>query len=492
MDRIVEAVNSIIWSPVLVGLCLATGVYYSIRTRFLQIRLLKVMCQLLFHGAGSKKGISPFQALALALSGRVGTANVAGVAAAIGFGGPGAIFWMWVVAFFGAATAFVESTLAQIYKEEIKGEYRGGPAFYLEKATGSKAFAITFALATIVAGAILLPGIQSNSIGNAVALAFGEGFIIQSAVGDLSATKLATGGVVVVLLGFIIFGGVRRIAAAAQYIVPFVAIGYIATAVVVVALNIEKLPGIISLIVSDAFSPVAGLGAAIGWGVKRGVYSNEAGFGLAPHAAAAAEVNHPAQQGLVQSFSVYVDTLFVGSATAFMILIAGTYNVHGESQILIQNIDVAIEASSPSYTQLAIESALPGAGSALVAIALFFFAFTTLLAIYYYADTNIQYLGRHRDVKTLGFSLKVIMLVATFYGTVRTADVAWGLGDIGVGVMGWINIIGILIITIKCKPALKALRDFEEQRKNNKADISFDPIKLDIAKADFWVRRNDK
>ena len=301
MQASIDFINGIIWSPALIYLCLAAGLFFSIRTRFVQVRLFREMLRLIFSGKSSERGISAFQALAVSLSGRVGTGNIAGVAAAIGFGGPGAVFWMWMVAFLGAATGYIEATLGQIYKEVQDGEYRGGPAFYIEKAMGQRWYAWIFAIATIIACGLLLPTVQSNSIGNASALAFGPGSSIDTFLGTTSSTQIVSGLFVSAALAFIIFGGVKRIAHVTQIIVPFMALAYIVIAIIVVAINIQEVPRILGLIVSDAFSPMAGIGAAIGWGVKRGVYSNEAGQGTGPHAAAAAEVDHPAQQGLVPS-----------------------------------------------------------------------------------------------------------------------------------------------------------------------------------------------
>ena len=329
MQEIVATINSYVWSSALVYLCLGAGLFFSIMTRFAQVRQFKEMIRLLTSGKESTEGISTFQALAVSLSGRVGTGNIAGVAAAIGFGGPGAVFWMWVVAFLGASTAYVEAALGQIYKEVDEGQYRGGPAFYIEKALGQKWYAWIFALTTVLATGFLLPGVQANAIGNAVDLALGGGTLIESPFGEVSQVKLIVGSVIVVFLGIIIFGGVKRIAHFTQYVVPIMALAYIISALVIIFMNISAVPGVFAMIIGDAFTPMAGFGAVIGWGVKRGIYSNEAGQGTGPHAAAAAEVQHPAQQGLVQAFSVYVDTLLVCSATAFMILITGAYHVDG-------------------------------------------------------------------------------------------------------------------------------------------------------------------
>jgi AGCS family alanine or glycine:cation symporter len=489
MQDFVNSLNAIIWSNWLIMLALGAGLFFSVLTRFVQVRLFKEMLHLLFSSKASDKGISSFQALAVSLSGRVGIGNIAGVAAAIGFGGPGAVFWMWVVAFLGASTAYVESALGQIYKEEDEGEYRGGPAFYIEKAMGQRWYAWIFAVVTIIATGLLLPGVQANGITSAAEVALGTGTIVATPFGDLGMTKLVTAVAVVMALGFIIFGGVKRIANVTQIIVPFMGLAYILAAFVVIGMNISELPGVIGLIMNDAFTPMAGVGAAIGWGVKRGVYSNEAGQGTGPHAAAAAEVQHPAQQGLVQAFSVYVDTLFVCSATAFIILITGAYNVHGETGFLVQNLPAITQANSPAFTQFAVESVMPGVGKPFVAVALFFFAFTTLLAYYYIAETNVAYLRRFFRFPGEMLFLKILMMASVFYGAVKTANLAWGLGDIGVGLMAWLNIIAILILFFMGKPALKALQDYEKQRKAGVTKYTFDPQALGIKNADFWENK---
>ncbi len=248
------------------------------------------------------------------------------------------------------------------------------------------------------------------------------------------------------------------------------------------------------LIVNDAFSPMAGVGAAIGWGVKRGIYSNEAGQGTGPHAAAAAEVEHPAQQGLVQAFSVYIDTLFVCSATAFMILITESYNVQleGTTSFIVQNIAGDIAANSPAFTQIAVDSMFSGFGKPFIALALFFFAFTTILAYYFIAENNVAYIRRTVKIPGMMFALKVLIMVATFYGTVKAADIAWGMGDVGVGLMAWLNIVGIIIIFFIAKPAIAALRDYEKQQKAGVEKYTFDPESLGIKNATFWEKRFKK
>ena len=475
MNEFVSAVNSIVWSPPLVFLCLGAGLYFSIRTRFLQLRHSREMVRLIFSGKSTSAGISSFQALSMTLAGRVGTGNIAGVATAITFGGPGALFWMWVVAFLGASSAFVESTLGQLYKEKIHGEYRGGPAFYIEKGLGMKRYAWVFAVVTIVACGLLLPGVQANAISSSMQTAF-------SIPPAITAVGLA------LLLGFIIFGGVRRIAAFASTAVPFMALAYIAVACFVIALNIEQLPATFMLVVRSAFgfdSAFGGiLGMAIMWGVRRGVYSNEAGQGTGPHASSAAAVSHPAKQGLVQAFSVYVDTLFICSATGFMLLITGLYNVETATGEMIYT-GVAGVAAGPGYVQTAMEGVMPGFGNIFVALALFFFAFTTIIAYYYIAETNVTYINRTISRPWMSTALKFAIISATIYGTVKTADLAWGLGDIGVGLMAWLNMVAILMLQ---KPAFACLRDYEQQLQSG-LDPVFDPASIDIDGADYWEDR---
>ncbi|WP_241475170.1 alanine/glycine:cation symporter family protein [Priestia flexa] len=472
MEQFVASLNNVLWSTPVIYSCLAIGLLFSILTRFLQVRHLKEMVKLMFQGKSSKAGVSSFQALALALSGRVGTGNIAGVATAITFGGPGAVFWMWAVAFIGASSAFIESTLAQIYKVKQDGQYRGGPAYYIEKGTGMKWYGVIFAIAALVAMSILMPGVQSNSIAAGLDNAF-----------NVSPTVTAIG--LIILLAGIIFGGVKRIAGVAQIIVPFMALAYIALSLVIIAINITELPAVLALIFKSAFALESAFGGIVGlavsWGVKRGIYSNEAGQGTGPHAAAAAEVSHPVKQGLVQAFSVYIDTLLVCSATAFMILFTGMYNTQSpDGAFIVSNLE-GVEAG-PGYTQAAIDSFIPGFGAGFVAIALFFFAFTTIMAYYYIAETNIAYLTRGKNGKWAMFALKLVLLGATFYGAVKTADIAWALGDAGLGIMVWLNLIAILILA---KPALVALKDYEAQKKQG-LDPVFDPVKLGIKNADYW------
>ncbi|WP_187261272.1 alanine/glycine:cation symporter family protein [Pontibacter beigongshangensis] len=462
MGNALNAINDIVWSNALIVLCLGAGIYFSVKTRFLQVRFLPEMLRLLFNGWSSDKGVSPFQAFSIA---------IAGVATAIAMGGPGAVFWMWVIAFLGSASAFIEATLGQMYKQVKDGQYRGGPAYYIEKGLGVKWYAVVFAVATIISMACFLPGVQSNSIATSMHAAF-------------NIPVAATGGAVTLLLALIIFGGVRRIGRVAELAVPFMAGAYLLMTIVIIALNITEVPAVISLIVRSAFNlepAFAGVfGMAISWGVKRGIYSNEAGQGTAPHAAAAAEVSHPVKQGLVQAFSVYVDTLLVCTATAFMILFTGQYNVSSpEGGYIVENLP-GVEIG-PAFTQQAVNTYFPSLGGGFVAVSLLLFAFTTLMAYYYIAETNLSYLSAKTN-KSMLWLLRAVILVATFYGSIKTAATAWLLGDIGVGIMAWLNMVAILLLH---KPVMRALQDYSAQLKAGH-DPAFDPEKLQIKDIEGW------
>lgn len=476
MEKIINSINDIVWSNALIVLCLGAGIYFSVISRFLQVRYLREMVRLLFSGKSSEKGVSSFQAFSLAIAGRVGTGNIAGVATAIAMGGPGAIFWMWVIAFLGSASAFIEATLGQIYKQVKDGEYRGGPAYYIEKGLGVKWYAVVFAIATVMSTALFLPGVQSNSIASGI----NNAFEIPTEI---------TGAVITVLLGLIIFGGVKRISKVAEIAVPFMAGAYILMALIIIAINITEIPAVFSLIIRSAFNTEAAFsgvfGMAVAWGVKRGIYSNEAGQGTAPHAAAAAEVSHPVKQGLVQAFSVYVDTLFVCTATAFMILFTGQYNViNPEGGFIVENLPGV--DFGPAYTQQAVNTYFPSMGGSFIAVSLLLFAFTTIMAYYYIAETNLSYLNTKGN-KWLLWVLRGFFMAATFYGSIKTAEAAWVLGDIGVGIMAWLNVIAILLLQ---KPAMRALKDYNEQRKAGK-DPVFNAQKLGFKNAEVWDKSDE-
>ena len=477
IESISQTLSSWVWSPALVVLCLCSALYFSIRTRFVQVRRFGEMAKLLFYTDKTQKtGISSFQAFAIALSSRVGTGNIVGVATAIGYGGPGAIVWMWIIAFLGAGSAFVEATLAQIYKEDHKGQFRGGPSYYIEKGLRCKWLAVLFAVCSLIACGLLLPPVQSNGI----AIAFAN---------SVHVAPVYVGVAVAGVLGLVIIGGVTRIAKVAQIVAPFMALLYIILAIVVLICNYSVIPSVLSDMLKGAVGTheIFGgiIGSTIAWGVKRGIYSNEAGQGTGPIVAGAAKVSHPVKQGLVQAFSVYVDTLLVCTATAVMIMAVKTYNVMDANtgEVLFAS-SYNLGAPDVSYTATAIGTLL-GAdlGNIIVAVALAFFAFTTIMAYYYYAETSLVYLfGNGRKEHAAIWVLRICILVAVIFGSVKEARVAWNVGDIGVGAMAWINIIVILLLSPQ---ALRTLKDYERQQKEGR-EPEFNPRKLDIRNADFW------
>lgn len=478
INHIISFLNDIIWSDVFIILCIGTGLYFSFVTKFLQVRFVKDMITLLFKEGSSDKGVSPFQAFSIAIAGRVGTGNIAGVATAIAMGGPGAVFWMWVIAFLGASTAFIEATLGQIYKQEVNGEYKGGPAYYIEKGLGIKWYAILFAIATIVGCLIFLPGVQSNSIADGMKNAF-----------NLNPLHIGIG--VAILLALVVFGGAKRIGKFSEIIVPFMAGAYILMAVIIICFNITEIPAIFKLIFSSALSfdsTFGGIvGSAISWGVKRGIYSNEAGQGTAPHAAAAAATSHPVKQGLVQAFSVYIDTLFVCSATAFIILFTGKYNVKNPESLKTDHVTYLVEnvpgvEEGAAFTQLAVSTYFPSFGNQFIAIALFLFAFTTIMAYYFIAESNFYYLSKDKKNPIIIWTMRIVFLLSVIYGAISSGGSVWGIGDIGVGLMAWLNIIAIILLR---KPALIAFKDYQQQKKQG-LDPVFDPEKLGIKNTSVW------
>lgn len=500
MEATVHFINSIIWSKALIVVCLGAGLYFSLRTRFMQIRGFIEMCRLTVQGEKSEAGVSSFQALAMSMAGRMGIGNIAGVATAIAFGGPGAIFWMWVMGFLGASTSYVECTLAQIYKtKDAEGRYRGGPAYYIEKAMGLKWYALAFAIATIIAAGFLMPGVQANAIADSVINACRGTAVCGALDGQMlgmssvEALKLGIGIAVALLLGVVIFGGVKRIANFAEVVVPFMAAAFILMAIVIMVINYDRVPEMFGIIFDSAFGTHAAFGAMMGlaveWGIKRGIYANEAGQGSGPHAAAASEVSHPAKQGYVQAFAIYFDTMMVCTATAFLILASGTYNVYSPvagAAPVFQGLAGVPEGAG--YAQAGVEAVLPGWGAAFVSIAIFFFAFTTIMAYYYMAETNLTYVNHNKKRPLTVLVLRLGIIAMVVFGAFHNATLAWALGDIGVGLMAWLNIIAILIVQ---RPAMLALRDYERQKKLG-LDPTFDPDALGIKNADFWRQRKQE
>lgn len=454
MEKIISSLNDIVWNPGLVGLLLLAGLFFSVRTRFVQVRRFRLMLRSLFGKKRGNDGISSFEAFCIALSSRVGTGNIVGVATAIAYGGPGAVFWMWVVAFFGASTAFVESTLSQIYKFPHASGYRGGPFSFIERGLGKRWLGVVFAVITIISCGVFLVTVQANGASASLDNAF-------------SVPPLATGVGMALLMAVVVIGGVQRVARVASLVTPLMALGYIIMALVVVFSHIQDVPAVFGLIFRSAFGleSVTGgiIGSTIAMGVKRGIFSNEAGQGTGAIASAAADVPHPAQQGLAQAFSVYVDTLLVCTATGLMILTSGTYNIlDGTGGMLVENAP-ELGNNYAGYTQSAVDTVFAGFGSQFVSIAMVFFTFTTIIAYYFYAESSILYLFHNRTglrEKTSVRVLQTVLVAAVLFGAVREADLVWMLGDIGVGLMAWVTVITILLL---CPKALDALKDFESK-----------------------------
>jgi AGCS family alanine or glycine:cation symporter len=477
VDEITGLISGWIWNDVMVWLCLGLGLFFTIRFGAPQVTRVKDMVHYLIKGEKSAQGTSSFQSFAMALAGRIGTGAIAGVATAIFYGGPGAVFWMWMIGLLGAATAFCESTLAQIFKEEVNGEYRGGPAFYIERGLGKnfKWMAVLFAILAVISKSVCEGPVQAYNISSAMENAF-------------AIPKWITGLLIAGLLALIIFGGMRRIAKFAEYVVPFMTIGYVIVLIIVLVANAGAIPAMFGLIFANAFGldPLFGgiLGYTILWGVKRGVYSSEAGLGTGAQAAAAAEVSHPVKQGLAQSFSVYCDIILAATSTALMILVTGCYNVAkpGGGTFYAGLPDTEAGAQ---YTQAAVDTVLPGFGPKFVAIALMFFAFTTIVSFAFYGDTNAAYLFKKGKVYHVAqYTVKSLLILSVAVGSLLKSDAVWNMADIGVGLNVWVNLIGIALLS---GVAAKAMKDFKRQRKL-KLDPVFDPDVAGIKNADLWKR----
>lgn len=427
-------------------LLIAAGIYFGIRTIIVQIRLLPDMFRAVSERTqkptehGEKEGISAFKAFTISAASRVGTGNVAGVAVAISVGGPGAVFWMWMIALLGGATAFVESTLAQLWKvREGDGTYRGGPAYYITRGLNARPWAVIFALAITVTYGFVYNALQSNSIAESVANSLGN---------DTTSTRMIIGAILAGITGAIIFGGVRRIANFTQVIVPFMAGLYLIVGIIVLVMNIDKIPGMISDIVSYAFGikeiAGAGLGTVFTQGMRRGLFSNEAGEGSAPNAAATASVSHPVKQGLVQTLGVYFDTILVCSITAFI--------------ILLSNPEYGTGTQGASMTQAALSSEVGAWGTHFITIVLFFLAFSSVIGNYYLAQANVEFFTQSKAVLN-GF--RVLVMLCVFVGTVFSVSVIWSLGDLFAAIMVVINVTAVLLMG---GVAVKLLRNFSIQK----------------------------
>lgn len=448
LNTAITSVNDAIWTYLLIGALIICGLYFTIRTRFVQFTLLGDMFRQLVDASpagGGKKHISSFQAFAVSVATRVGTGNLAGVATAIAVGGPGAVFWMWIIALIGSATAFIEATLAQLFKRPSSDSFIGGPAYYIRRGMHNKWMAALFAVLLTLTFGLSYNSIQSNTICGALHQAFG---FDQAVVGIiLSALAL-----------FIAFGGIQRIAHVSSILVPVMAIGYFILALVVVIMNYDLVPHVIRLIVVNAFGfeQVAGggLGMTIMIGIRRGLFSNEAGEGSAPNVAATAHVSHPVKQGLIQALGVFTDTLLVCSCTAFLVLISGLYNTEG-----VQGIQL---------TQASMESQVGSWGTIFVAIAIILFAFSSIIGNYYYGEANIRYLT---DKK---WALQVFRIfsggVFVFFGSVASFEFVWNLGDLFMALLTLCNLIALVFL---CKYAFKLLDNYRAQKRRGIKDPVF-------------------
>lgn len=441
LQAAITAINDALWAYLLIGALILCGLYFTIRTRFVQFTMIGDMFRQLVDSSSTHSGknrhISSFQAFAVSMATRVGTGNLAGVATAIAVGGPGAIFWMWLIALFGSATAFVEATLAQLFKRPSSDSFIGGPAYYIRHGMHNKWMAGLFAVLITLTFGLSYNSIQSNAICGALDKAFGF-------------DPLVVGSIITVIALFIAFGGIRRIAHVSSVIVPIMAIGYFILALYVVISNINMIPHVLQLIIENAFGfeQVAGggLGMTIMVGVKRGLFSNEAGEGSAPNVAATADVSHPIKQGLIQALGVFTDTLVVCSCTAFMVLVSGLYNTEGLEGIQL--------------TQASLESQVGSWGTIFVAIALFLFAFSSIIGNYYYGEANIRFLT---DKK---WALTVFRIfsggVFVFFGAVASFEFVWNLGDLFMALLTLCNLIALVFL---CKYVFKLLDNYRDQKR---------------------------
>jgi AGCS family alanine or glycine:cation symporter len=432
-----------------VYLLVAIGIYFTVRLGFIQFRHFGHMFSVLKNSRKSdSSGISSFQALCTSLAARVGTGNMAGVAVALTAGGPGAIFWMWLIAMLGMATSFAESTLAQLYKtKDDEGNYRGGPAYYMEKGLGMRWMGVLFSVFLIIAFGLVFNAVQANSIASAMQNAFGW-------------QPLYVGIGIVIISAIVIFGGFRTIARTAEIIVPVMALAYLAIALYIMVTNIEKLPGVVTLIFKSAFglqeAAAGGLGYAIAQaminGIKRGLFSNEAGMGSAPNAAASATPYppHPASQGYVQMLGVFMDTIVICSSTVAIILMSGEYVPHGE----VTGIEL---------TQLALTSQVGDWGGIFIAVAIFFFAFTSIIANYSYAETNLIFL-EHNHKAGIGI-FRIVVLGMVMFGALSSLPTVWALADVSMGMMAIVNLIAISLLS---GTVIKLAKDYNKQLSEGK------------------------
>ena len=468
LNNLIIKFNNFLWSYVLIIMLISLGLFFSFKTKFVQIRYIKEMFKLLGDGFGdksekAKNSVSSFQAFCISTASRVGTGNLAGIAIAISVGGPGAIFWMWLIAIIGAASSFIESTLAQLYKVKDKKSFRGGPAYYIEQGLKKPWMGVLFSVLITITFGLVFNAVQSNTIG----IAFNEAFGVPTAWVGIAITALTA---------FIICGGVKRIAKVSEVIVPILAILYIAIALFVVIKNIGSLPSVIAMIFKYAFGFKQFLGGTLGGtlliGIKRGLFSNEAGMGSAPNAAATAEVTHPVKQGLIQTLGVFTDTLIICSCTAFI--------------ILLSNINIDKSLSGIQLTQRALTSQVGSWGTIFIAICVLLFAFSSIVGNYYYGESNIQFISSNKYVL---IAYRILVVTMVMMGSVMNIEIVWGMADLFMGLMAVINLVSIVLLH---KKAIIALEDYVYQKNNGIEDPVFDASKYDeFDDLELWKANNE-
>ena len=471
MNDLITTLNDALWGYVLIFALVGCGLWFTWRLRFVQFRMVGEMFRLLTDSAvdtvksqtdaspqeGRRKHISSFQAFAVSVATRVGTGNLAGVATAIAVGGPGAVFWMWVIALIGSATAFVESTLAQLFKQPHKDSFIGGPAYYIQRGLHQRWMAVLFAVLITITFGLSYNSIQSNTICGAMQQAFGW-------------PPLAVGTVLALVGLVIVFGGIHRIAQVSAVLVPVMAVGYMLLALVIIVMNIGLIPHVLKVIVLDAFGiqqiAGGGIGATMMNGVKRGLFSNEAGEGSAPNVAATATVSHPVKQGLIQALSVFTDTLLVCSSTAFIILLSGLYSTPGLNGIAL--------------TQSALQSEVGTAGPVFVAVAILLFAFSSIIGNYYYGEANIRFITHDTRVITLYRVCSAGLMV--LFGAFASLELVWSLGDLCMALLTACNLVAIVLLG---RYAFRLLDDYRSQQRRGVREPTFHRSQLPELEADL-------
>lgn len=460
LNNFLGVLNDFMYSYILIALLVAVGIFFTIRTRFVQIRKLPEAIRILGEKKSDNTGVTSFQALMISTASRVGTGNIAGVATALSLGGAGAIFWMWLLAIIGSASAFIESTLAQVYKEKDGKDFRGGPAYYIQYALGKRWLGIIFSILLIACFSFGFNALQSYNVSSAFAYYFT----------DYSNTMvpMIIGIVLAVAMALVIFGGTHRIGIITSGIVPVMAILYILLGLYITLSNIGMLPGIFSQIFTEAFdlkAITAGFsGSCVMYGIKRGLFSNEAGMGSAPNAGATADVSHPAKQGMVQMISVFIDTLLICTTTAMMLLCFGV----GDNTL-----------TGMPYVQQAVNSQVGEFGIHFITVSILLFAFSSLIGNYCYSESNLKFI---KDHKPLLFVFRIVSVIVVFFGAQSGFDTVWNLADVLMGLMALVNIIAILLLS---KTAIKVLKDYERQKSEGK-DPVFHPKKLGIHNTRYW------